>query len=122
MGVGLLITILIVLVLALTGMIGPVLVFSVKLGGWIVVAVIVVALIWKLISRLLRPMTDWFARHSAESEIQGRIKKRQALGYDTSDLEEELSKLRQDLERARGSANATVEEERRRLGYTDKAQ
>ena len=121
MGVGLLITILIVLILALTGMIGPVLVFSVKLGGWIVVAVIVIALIWKLISRLLKPVTNWSARHSAESELQGRIKKRRALGYDISDLEEELSKLRHDLEQPSGSANAAAEEERRRLGYTDKA-
>jgi len=120
MSTGLLIAILIILVLLLTGTIGPVLIFSLKFGGWTLVGLIVVALIWKLISRLLNPVNDWSASHSIESDFQARIKKRQMLGYDTSDLEEELSKIKESHKRSSGSPEAAVEEERRRFGYTDK--
>ncbi len=115
MAASLLIVILIVLVLLLTGTFGPVLLFSLKLGGWVLVGIIAIVLLWMAIARLVRPVSAWISNRSAISDLRHRIKKHKALGYEATDLEAELTRLMED------PTVAQTREERRRMGYQDES-
>jgi hypothetical protein len=61
------------------------------------------------------PLSNWIVKRDTESDLRSRIARRQALGYATTELEDELARLIEDPEHRR------VREERRLLGYEDKS-
>ena len=114
MGAFALFVVIVLLVLLLTGALGPVLLVSFKVVGWVIVANLVLALLWILTSAMFRPITERFRKARMIGEIQKKIKDRQKLGYDIHDLENELqeAKVSRDTER--------LNEARRNLGYDEK--
>ena len=115
MGIFVLTLIILLLVLLLTGTIGPLLIVSLKVIGWFIVAVLVLVLLWMLISIPLNPIIEMTQKFQTIRDIKGKIKYRRKLGYDTQELEIELEKARKKLDK--GAEH--ISEIRRNLGYDD---
>jgi hypothetical protein len=112
----LLVVVLILLVLALTIGFMPFLVGSLYIGGWLLVAVIVLVLIGMLIQGTFRSVGGFFSYLSPSFRRESEIEHRRALGYDTREPQA------QSYERHTPRPSSAAEAERRRqLGYTDES-
>jgi hypothetical protein len=116
MGAFVLFIVIFLLVLLLTGALGPVLLVSLKVIGWVIVAILVSALLWMLVSAPFRPLNERFRNSQLTREIQGRIQDRKNLGYDTQELEKELQEVMKTVNKDTERLNET----RRKLGYDEK--
>jgi hypothetical protein len=83
------IVVIVLLVLLLTGSLGTVLIFSLQVIGWIVVALLVIGLVWNLLEIPLRALKS----RRDEDETKQKIKYKRAHGYDTTALQEKLDSL-----------------------------
>jgi|GEM_PF-624696 hypothetical protein len=108
--------VILLLVLLLTGALGSVLLVSLKVIGWSIVAILVPALLWMLISAPFRPLTERFRKAQLTRKIQKRINDRRKLGYDTQNLENELQEALKIVNKDTEHLN----EMRRNLGYDEK--
>jgi uncharacterized membrane protein (DUF106 family) len=100
----------IVLVLLLTGTLGAVLIGTLQLAGWTLVALLVAILVWELFQPIQRRMDQ---RRRMRSLVAA-IKHMKKLGHDTTQQERSLADLvavTEARKRARG--------ERKKLGYED---
>jgi hypothetical protein len=79
----------VLLVLLLTGSLGAVLIFSLQVIGWIVVALLGLALVANLMAIPSRLAKSLRAKH----EMNEKIKHKGKLGYDTTELKAKLDLL-----------------------------
>jgi len=103
------------LILALTGVLGSVSLATFEVIGWILVALILLALIVKLLSRLFGPPMEWLAGRQKIRALRREIERREELGYDTSTLKSDLDESIRMLDPAHRKERAR----RRELGYDD---
>jgi hypothetical protein len=102
-----------VLILILTGTLGTIFVFL----GWIVVAVLAVAILRRLTAFTFRPFVRPFRYYSERWGIRDRIEKRQQLGNDASSLEKELAEMKQRLPASEVKTLQKHITEKQHLGY-----
>jgi len=113
MGTIAIIVAIVLLVLLLTGSFGAVLIFSLQVIGWVVVALLVIWLVWNLLEiplRHLKSLRD-------EDETKEKIKYKRAHGYDTTALEAKLDSLSTEQPPDRFVRRAL--KKRIKLGYED---
>jgi hypothetical protein len=109
------------LVLLLTGVLGAVLVVGLQIIGWLVVAVLVIALLTHLFELPLRRANSLRKQRA----LNERIKWKHSLGYDTADLKNELAALKAESDYSatyRGRFLRRQVKRRRKLGYGDSNQ